>query len=177
MLTIEQAIDALRKLQYARHQITLSVFTRRLMWARDRAVNYYMLPGGSVGAFGRRSAPSPADPNKLTHRSGAMGRGTKVNPPRQTGDTTTGGLMSIVPYSAIHEYGGVTSAHTIRPLRGSVLAWQGPSGPRFARVVNHPGSRIPPRPRLRPALEDMLPLLHEDLRTEYSRAQAALGLG
>lgn len=48
------------------------------------------------------------------------------------------------PYAAIHQFGGKTRPHTIRPTKGKVLAFGG----RFARQVNHPGSDIPARPYL-----------------------------
>lgn len=46
------------------------------------------------------------------------------------------------PYAAIHQFGGKTSPHIIRPKRKQALAW--PGG--IAKRVNHPGSRIPARP-------------------------------
>ncbi|MBS1186721.1 MAG: phage virion morphosis protein [Burkholderiaceae bacterium] len=52
-------------------------------------------------------------------------------------------------YAAIHQFGGKTKAHTIRPVKKKVLAFGG----RFAKSVNHPGSDIPARPFL-PVLAD-----------------------
>lgn len=48
------------------------------------------------------------------------------------------------PYAAIHQFGGKTRPHTIRPTKGKALAFGG----KFARQVNHPGSDIPARPFL-----------------------------
>lgn len=63
------------------------------------------------------------------------------------------------PYARIHEFGGTTRPHVIRPRTAGVLAWTGPDGPRFARVVNHPGSKIPARPHREPAVEAARPAL------------------
>lgn len=80
-----------------------------------------------------------------------------------------------VEYARIHEFGGTTRPHEIRP-RGIALAWpmafigfgaakmtksgrlakRQPKGARiqFAKVVHHPGAVVPARPYMRPALED-----------------------
>jgi hypothetical protein len=142
-----------------------------LMWARDRAVNHYMYPQAGPEVKPRRT--------KLTHRSGALGRSTKVNPPRPVGNTVVGGLITggpTAPYGPIHEFGGRTRPHVIRPLRGNWLRWNGPKGPVFAREVNHPGSMIPPRPRIRPALFDAQKRLTRDLTRDFRKAQRAVGL-
>lgn len=75
------------------------------------------------------------------------------------GTSLVGMLGSNVPYARIHEKGGVTPPHVITPKRASVLAfWStGRSGGGsliFAKKVNHPGSNIPARPYLEPALKD-----------------------
>lgn len=64
-----------------------------------------------------------------------------------------------IPYAAIHEFGGRTRPHIIRPrlanaLRFPNMSFVGGGGSPwiFARVVNHPGSNIPARPYMRPAL-------------------------
>ncbi|MEW6595659.1 MAG: phage virion morphogenesis protein [Thermodesulfobacteriota bacterium] len=49
-------------------------------------------------------------------------------------------------YGAIHQFGGKTGAHVIRPRNKKALAWPGARHP--ARAVNHPGSDIPARPFL-----------------------------
>jgi phage gpG-like protein len=55
-------------------------------------------------------------------------------------------IGSNLPYAKIHQYGGKTPAHTIRPVRKQALRWMGPNGHIFAKSVNHPGSVIPARP-------------------------------
>lgn len=166
------AADAIRKLQYQRRQLLVAEMTRATMWARDDAVAKYMYPQAPASVLPR--------PDRLTHRSGALGRSTKVNPPRWlSDDKLAGGLITggpTAPYGAIQELGGQTRAHDIRPVKGKTLAWSGPSGPRFATLVHHPGSTIPARPRIRPALEDALPRLNAALDAGFKRLKADLGL-
>jgi phage gpG-like protein len=58
-----------------------------------------------------------------------------------------------VPYAAIHEFGGTTPPRRIEPKKeGGVLAFQIKGQQVFAKFVDHPGSKIPARPYLRPAL-------------------------
>lgn len=49
-------------------------------------------------------------------------------------------------YGAIHQMGGKTAPHAIRPKNKKALAWPGARHP--VRGVNHPGSEIPARPFL-----------------------------
>lgn len=58
-----------------------------------------------------------------------------------------------VEYARIHELGGVTAPHVIEARRKQALAFQGADGQVVVKRVNHPGSRIPARPFMRPALE------------------------
>lgn len=71
----------------------------------------------------------------------------------ESGDTgvTTG---SDREYAAIHQLGGRTKAHFIRPRNGKALWWPGAAHP--VRGVRHPGSVIPARPFL-PFLPDGRP--------------------
>ena len=57
-----------------------------------------------------------------------------------------------VPYAAIHEFGGTTRPHDIYPRNKKSLRFMGSQGETFARFVKHPGSKIPARPFIRPAL-------------------------
>jgi phage gpG-like protein len=59
-----------------------------------------------------------------------------------------------VRYGAIHEYGGQTAPHVIQPRAGGVLAFQMGGKTVFARKINHPGSKIPARPFMRPTLAE-----------------------
>lgn len=82
----------------------------------------------------------------------SIGASKKVT---EESDGSVGGQIGPqgVPYAAIHEFGGQTPARRIEPRKaGGVLAFQAGGQTVFARFVNHPGSKIPARPYLRPAL-------------------------
>lgn len=49
-----------------------------------------------------------------------------------------------VPYARIHQLGGKTRPHVIKPKNKKALAFGG----RVVKSVNHPGSNIPARPFL-----------------------------
>lgn len=51
------------------------------------------------------------------------------------------GAGTNVPYAGIHNFGGKTRPHVIRPKNKKALRFGG----RFAKKVNHPGSKIPKR--------------------------------
>jgi phage gpG-like protein len=59
-----------------------------------------------------------------------------------------------VPYGAIHEYGGKTAAHEIIARNAKALSFMTAGGRRFAKRVNHPGSRMPERSFMRSSLDD-----------------------
>lgn len=83
------------------------------------------------------------------------------------GDELSGGVGTNVEYARIHEIGGTTRPHEIRPRHVKALAFGG----RLAAVVRHPGATIPARPYMRPALEDS----REDIKKIFvSRIFAAL---
>ncbi len=111
------------------------------------------------------------------------------------GDGSSGGVGTNVEYARIHEFGGQTRPHDILPTRAGALRFVGSrfigpikmtkkgkiarvknagaagSGIVFAGGVLHPGSNIPARPYMRPALEDS----REDInRIFVSRLAAAL---
>ena len=57
-----------------------------------------------------------------------------------------------VVYAAIHQLGGKTSPRVIKAKNGKALFWPGARHP--VKSVNHPGSKIPPRPFLMVQNED-----------------------
>jgi len=59
-----------------------------------------------------------------------------------TGNSVTIGTN--VVYAPIHQLGGHTKAHVIKPKNKQALAFNG----KFAKKVNHPGSKISARPFL-----------------------------
>ena len=74
-------------------------------------------------------------------------------------DQITVTFGSDVPYAAIHEFGGVTSPHTIVPKRREFLRFVAGGKVVFVRKVNHPGSNIRKRPFLEPGVSDTTPAL------------------
>ncbi|MDR2808069.1 MAG: phage virion morphogenesis protein [Spirochaetaceae bacterium] len=61
---------------------------------------------------------------------------------REHADSSEGTIFGTnLVYGAIHQEGGTTRAHEIRPVNGKALKFGG----RFTKKVNHPGSKIPPR--------------------------------
>ncbi len=117
---------------------------------------------------------------KLTNRTGKLSRSVRVVAPKKRNGVYSSGLKAGgvgVPYAAIHEFGGRTRPHRIVPRKAKVLSWRSKSGARrFARSVNHPGSNIPARPYLLPALEKNLKQLEKQIATAVEVAFAK-GLG
>lgn len=129
----------------------------------------------SVAAAIRRAL---SDSVMLVHRkitlniSGAVLR-VKTGRLRQSmqtfvaGDGSRGGVGTNVEYARIHEFGGTTPPHEIRPRRMAALFFGG----RFASRAQHPGATVPARPYMRPALEDS----RDDIQKIFvSRLSAAL---
>jgi phage gpG-like protein len=69
-----------------------------------------------------------------------------------------------VKYAAIQEYGGQTPAHDILPSKAKALAFVVGGKLAFAKVVHHPGSRIPARSYLRSSLSDMAAEIGDELK-------------
>lgn len=59
-------------------------------------------------------------------------------------DANSASVGSNKVYAAIHQLGGQTRPHVIRPRNKQALAFNG----RVVKSVNHPGSKIPARPFL-----------------------------
>ena len=59
-------------------------------------------------------------------------------------DGSSAAIGSNKVYAAIHQFGGKTKPHTIKPVKKKALAFGGT----VRRIVNHPGSDIPARPFL-----------------------------
>ncbi len=68
-----------------------------------------------------------------------------------------------VKYAAIQEYGGRTPPHDIVPDKARALAFIAGGRQVFAAIVHHPGSTIPARPYLGPALAEMGPWIIAEL--------------
>ena len=106
--------------------------------------------------FAAGGRPAWAPRKYLAAREGsgllqASGRLRNSITPSSTNDTAVVGTN--VEYAAIHNFGGKTSPHLIRPKKGKALKFGG----RFAKQVNHPGSNIPARPFMTLQPEDERP--------------------
>lgn len=99
---------------------------------------------------------APEGPSKfLHHRSGTLiesigpGRGSSVD---DEGNVTIGTNLE---YAAIHEFGGKTRPHDIRPVNAQALRFELKSKTAiFRKVVHHPGSKIPARSFLHSTLKE-----------------------
>lgn len=89
----------------------------------------------------------------LRVQTGQLRRSITVNT-SGTGLSTVVTVGPKVRYGAIHEFGGKTSAHIIEPRRKKVLRFVQKGKVRFAKRVHHPGSVIPARPYMQPALKE-----------------------
>lgn len=97
--------------------------------------------------------------NKSLHvRSGTLRSSVRTEIDRARLEGTVG---TNVVYAKIHEYGGTTKPHRIEPRNAKALRFATAMSIKtkkatryaFVQYVNHPGSRIPARPWLRPAYE------------------------
>lgn len=110
-----------------------------------------------VGVMKRNVTGGGGSTKSLNVRTGRLRNSLRA---KVENDLVTFG--SDVEYSRIHEYGGKTRSHRINPRKGNVLSFLANGGERvFAKYVLHPGSKIPARPFMRPAIENMLPKLKE----------------
>lgn len=113
----------------------------------------------------------------LNHRTGALSRSIQQSV-ESSGGITTGEVYSSgdVKYAAIHEFGGTTPAHDILPNKAEALAFMIGGQQVFAKVVHHPGSRMPERSFLRSSLADMADAIVDGIREAAIKgAQGAVG--
>lgn len=88
-------------------------------------------------------------PSKRARREGGKtlqdtGRLAASIKPKHTANSAVVGTN--VVYAAIHQFGGKTGPHVIKPKNKKALFWPGAKHP--VKSVNHPGSDIPARPFL-----------------------------
>jgi len=157
-LTPKQAARMLLNFEKKLDRVVIRAFNVGLRQAHKAALKNPSMQGLGKG---KNARPPNPPPGPLGIRTGRLRRAVDINKAKKVGDKWIGGLkvdLNAAPYGAIHEFGGTTSAHVIRPVNKSILSWMGPGGVRvFARKVNHPGSRIPARPYLGPALKRTAP--------------------
>ena len=75
-----------------------------------------------------------------------------------------------VPYAGIHEFGGKTPPHIIVPVKAKALAFAINGKTQFAKIVNHPGSRMPVRSYLRSSLDDKKSQIIAELTDSVEKA-------
>ncbi len=106
-----------------------------------------------AGALIECSAKKKVSGPVLSTRTGQLRRSIHARA-QGSGFDTVVTVGPSVHYAAIHEFGGKTAPRTILPRRAKVLRFEAGGRTIFARRVNHPGSRIPARPYMRPSLEE-----------------------
>jgi len=99
--------------------------------------------------------PYPPEQGKLGVRTGRLRRSLRPSKARIVGDAIISAIGTNVKYAAIHEFGGKTPPHDIRPKEpGGALRFRAYGGIVFAAVVHHPGSNIPLRAPIRRGIQD-----------------------
>jgi len=108
----------------------------------------------------------------LRLRSGALAASIGVEGPAFSDGRVVTTLFSggDLKYAAIQEYGGVTPPHDILPTRAKALAFLAGGERVFAKVVHHPGSRIPERSYLRSSLAEMASQIDAEMRSAVAAA-------
>lgn len=97
---------------------------------------------------GERFAKAVAQ-NKILQSSGRLASSIQAQ-----SDANSAVVGTNLVYAAIHQFGGKTGPHQIRPLNKKALAFGGI----VRKVVNHPGSKIPARPFLQLTSSDLTKL-------------------
>jgi phage gpG-like protein len=138
------------------------------------AIYQLMLDYGNLSkATIQKDFLSGPNPEKLKVRSNRLRSSIRFQV-QSSGDKFALIMGTDVPYAAIHEFGGITKPHEIRPKRKGFLAFQKGGEWRFTRkAIQHPGSKIPARPFLRPGLEQNLDQFQRSLMRILK--EAALG--
>jgi phage gpG-like protein len=100
----------------------------------------------------------------LNQRSGALARSIQ-----RRIDALSSAMYGVVfsagdvKYAKIHEFGGQTPPHDIYPSKAKALHFTIGGREVFAKVVHHPGSKMPERSFMRSSLADMRGEIREGL--------------
>ena len=106
----------------------------------------------------------------LKKRSGRLFNSIKSEM-HENNDGIWGEVKSVgVVYAGIHERGGRTKPHIIRPKNAKALHFMIGGKGVFAMMVNHPGSKLPQRSYLRSSLAEMRSTLRAEI-TEAGRPE------
>lgn len=155
-----QTLEEFRKARAEANAKLIEEVWKGAIQIQSIAKQRYFIQGAGKGAF--------SNPDKLTSRTGRLRSSiTAIRPVMTAG--TGGSIQSVESlvgtnkkYAAIHELGGQTSAHDIYPKNKLALRWfnyeysatTGKDRWMFAKVVHHPGSKIPKRSFLQRARDD-----------------------
>jgi phage gpG-like protein len=109
----------------------------------------------------------------LQTHSGALAASILSSIDDDESDTTITASSAGVPYAAIQELGGKTTAHEIIATNAKALAFSAQGGLVFAKKVNHPGSIIPPRSYLASSLSELRDEIESGLKSAILEALRA----
>lgn len=117
----------------------LSPLMRSIAGTMQSAVDQNFASGGRPKWLGVKRGGTPLNDT-----------GVLKNSIQHSSDSKTALVGTNVEYAAIHQFGGKTRPHVIKPRFKKALAFNG----MFAKSVNHPGSNIPARPFLQLTAQD-----------------------
>lgn len=125
----------------------------------------------SLQRFWKLHLSGPASAHKLGVRTGRSRASIRISYSSNRLSAIVGVAGPPGDWLPIHETGGKTPAHIIRPRRGKFLVFPGKDGNLvFARLVHHPGSKMPKRPHRAPAIRDVQGVMSRALAGEYDKA-------
>jgi phage gpG-like protein len=106
--------------------------------------------------------------------TGALRRSITRGPVEEIGDALMVSVFSAgdVKYAGIHEFGGQTQPHDIYPKNAQALAFMMGGQQIFAKVVHHPGSKMPERSFMRSSLDDMAATIIDELHASIQEGLA-----
>lgn len=107
--------------------------------------------------------------------TGALRRSITRGPVEEIGEGLSVAIFSSgdVKYAGIHEFGGQTQPHDIYPKSAEALAFMIGGQQIFAKVVHHPGSKMPERSFMRSSLEEMAPTIVEELQSALQEGMSS----
>jgi phage gpG-like protein len=122
--------------------------------------------GGSFAAELEARIQQKLTGEVLQTHSGALAASIFSTIGSDESDTTISVSSTGVPYAAIQEFGGKTSAHEIIATNAKALAFRAGGDLVFAKRVHHPGSNIPARSYLESSLEE----LRDEIESGFKQA-------
>lgn len=151
-------------------QASLGEMPAQVGRARRDAVQ---VAGQQITKFWKLQLSGPAGPRRLGVGHGTLRRSIRSE---RRGDGVAVGTH--MPYAAIHEFGGRTKPHDIKPRVAKALRFRQGGKEVFRRKVRHPGSHIPARPHRRPAVQSVWPVLQRVFAGKLEDAmKASLAIG